>query len=205
MTSADSPTGRIYSTFPPRRQRLPAEAAHAHHRGRLQPDPSIRRPAASRADSLEAGRHALIRSLAELPKRSADTGSPSSSTAGREARRWRSGTLPAGWTIIYSRLGEKADEVIKRLRRDGERGDPGRHLRPGDRHVCRPPREELHRLRPNSPRGSTGSPLRPSPDADTPAEVEEDETDRPGAAKKKGPARRLSKQKRAALARIRKL
>ena len=46
--------------------------------------------------SLEAGRKALIRSLAST-NGSADTGSPSSSTAGRGARRWRRGTWPAGW------------------------------------------------------------------------------------------------------------
>ena len=87
----------------------------------------------------------------------------------------------------------------------GKRGDHGCHLRPGDRHLCRPPREDLHRLASPSRRGSSGSPRRPSSDADTPGEeTEEEEDDRRAAAKKKGPARRLSKQKRTALARIRK-
>jgi predicted RNA-binding protein with PIN domain len=151
--------------------------------------------------SLEEGRLALLRSLADYRKLRGhritvvfdgwEGGSP------REAR-----DRAGGMDIIYSRLGEKADEVIKRLVATGseeilvvtsDREIANFAARRGKASIDSLAfAERLERI-------AAG----PSSDADIPAEADED--DRLGTAKKKGPARRLSKQKRAALARIRKL
>jgi predicted RNA-binding protein with PIN domain len=153
--------------------------------------------------SLEEGRRALVRSLADYRKLRGhritivfdgwEGGSP-----GEERDR------AGGVDIIYSRLGEKADEVIKRLVAAGgeeilvvtsDREIVTFAARRGKTSIASLAfAERLERV-------AAG----PSSDADIPAETEEDEDDRAGAAKKKGPARRLSKQKRAALARIKKL
>ncbi len=154
--------------------------------------------------SLDEGRRALVRSLADYRKLRGhritvvfdgwEGGSP---TEERDCA--------GGVEIIYSRLGEKADEVIKRLLQTAteetmvvtsdreiatfaaRRGKPAiASLDFADR---------LDRL--------AASPVS---DADTPGETpEEEEDDRRNAAGKKGPARRLSRQKRTALARLRKL
>jgi predicted RNA-binding protein with PIN domain len=155
--------------------------------------------------SLEEGRRALLRSLAGYRKLRGhritivfdgwEGGSP-------HEERDRAG----GMDIIYSRLGEKADEVIKRLVATGseeilvvtsDREIATFAARRGKASIASLTfAEKLDQI--------TAAPL---PDADIPAEAEteEDDTDRRDAAKKKGPARRLSKQKRTALARIRKL
>jgi len=153
--------------------------------------------------SLEAGRKALIRGLAQYKRLRGhritvvfdgwEGGSP------LEER-----DLAGGLTIIYSRLGEKADEVIKRLVTTGS-----------EEILVVTSDREIATFAARRGTGTIASPefaarldriaAAPAPDADTPAEAEEDEADPPGVAKKKGPARRLSKQKRAALARIRKL
>ncbi len=153
--------------------------------------------------SLDAGRKALIRGLAQYKRMRGhritvvfdgwEGGSP------QEER-----DLAGGVAIIYSRLGEKADEVIKRLVAVGN-----------EEILVVTSDREIATFTARRGKGTIASPefaarldqlaAEPSSDAVILPETEEDEADRPGAAKKKGPARRLSKQKRAALARIRKL
>jgi uncharacterized protein len=155
--------------------------------------------------SLEEGRRALLRSLAGYRKLRGhritivfdgwEGGSP-------HEERDRAG----GMDIIYSRLGEKADEVIKRL---VAAANEEILVVTSDREIAHFAArrgkasidsfsfaERLERI-------AAGPPA----DDDTPADTEadEDEDDRSGAAKTTGPARRPSKQQRAALARIRKL
>lgn len=154
--------------------------------------------------SLEEGRRALVRSLADYRKLRGhritvvfdgwEGGSP---TEERDCA--------GGVEIIYSRLGEKADEVIKRLLQTvseeimvvtADREIVTFAARRGKTAIASLAfAERLERI-------AAG----PLSDADTPVETQEDkDDDRRAAAKKKGPARRLSKQKRTALARIRKL
>ncbi len=152
--------------------------------------------------SLEEGRNALIRSLAGYRKLRGHRitvvfdgwlgGSP------KEER-----DLASGVEIIYSRLGEKADEVNKRMLAKGDeeilvvtsdREIATFAVRRGKSAIASPAFDE--RLE----RGAAGFSA-----ADAPSEDDTDEDDdRPGM-KRKGPSRRLSKQQRAALARIRKL
>ena len=152
--------------------------------------------------SLEAGRQALVCSLANYQRAKGHRitvvfdgwlgGSP------REERD-RAGSVE----IIYSRRGEKADELIKRLLTQGseeilvvtsDREIAHFAARRGKTAVTSPAFAAILE-------GAAGEPA-----ADLPPErtEEEDET-RQGRAKKKGPARRLSRQQRTALARIRKL
>lgn len=154
--------------------------------------------------SLEEGRRSLVRSLADYRKRRGhritvvfdgwEGGSPTE-------ERDRAG----GVEIVYSRLGEKADEVIKRLLQmageeimvvTSDREIITFAARRGKTSIASSAfAERLEKI-------ATG----PLSDADTPAKPEEEEEDdRRAKAKTKGPARRLSKQKRTALARIRKL
>ena len=154
--------------------------------------------------SLEEGRRALVRSLADYRKLRGhritvvfdgwEGGSPTE-------ERDRAG----GLEIIYSRLGEKADEVIKRLVTAGsdeilvvtsDREIVTFAARRGKTSIAsRAFAERIERI-------AAG----PLSDTDTPGEKQEDKDDDcRAAAKQKGPARRLSKQKRTALARIRKL
>jgi predicted RNA-binding protein with PIN domain len=153
--------------------------------------------------SLEEGRRALVRSLADYRKLRGhritvvfdgwEGGSP---TEERDCA--------GGVEIIYSRLGEKADEVIKRLVAAGseeilvvtsDREIVTFAARRGKTSIASLAfAERIERI-------AAGS----SSEADSPGETEEEDDDRRAAAKKKGPARRLSKQKRTALARIRKL
>lgn len=152
--------------------------------------------------SLEEGRNALIRSLAGY----------------RKLRGHRITVVFDGWVggspleerdralgveIIYSRLGEKADEVIKRLLANGDeeilvvtsdREIATFAVRRGKSAIASAAFDE--RLE----RSAAGS---LPEDAADPDDTDEDD-DRPGM-KRKGPSRRLSKQKRAALALIRKL
>jgi uncharacterized protein len=157
--------------------------------------------------SLEEGRHALIRSLAAYRKIRGhrvtvvfdgwEGGSPT------EAR-----DLAGGVEIIYSRLGEKADEVIKRLLAEGSEESlvvtSDREIavfatRRGKTAIAAAPFDAL--LARSAAGGGGGS----SP-ADVPGatEGEEEEDGRTGM-KKKGPSRRISKRKRAALASFKKL
>jgi predicted RNA-binding protein with PIN domain len=150
--------------------------------------------------SLEEGRKALIRSLARYRQRKGHRitvvfdgwlgGSP---TEERD--------LAGGVAIIYSRLGEKADEVIKRL----VQGAAEETL------VVTSDREVSHCAERRG-QSAIASPafatlLMPTDIAPAAAckdqPLEEEDEREPG--KKKGPARRLSKQKRAALARYKKL
>lgn len=152
--------------------------------------------------SLEEGRNALLRSLAGYRKLRGHritvvfdgwvAGSP------KEER-----DLAGGVEIIYSRLGEKADEVIKRLLAKGDEEilvvSSDREIvvfatRRGKSAIASAEFEE--RLE----QFATGS----FP-ANASGEEESDEDDERPGMKRKGPARRLSKQQRAALARIRKL
>jgi len=150
--------------------------------------------------SLEEGRRALVLNLARYRKARGHRitvvfdgwqgGSP------KEER-----DLAGGVEIIYSRLGEKADEVIKRILKTGSEEilvvTSDREIatfaeRRGKTAIASP--EFAARL----DRIAAG---------DFPADepgAEDDDEERSGA-KKKGPSHRLSKQKRAALARIRKL
>jgi uncharacterized protein len=153
--------------------------------------------------SLEEGRNALIRSLAGYRKLRGHRitvvfdgwvgGSP------REER-----DLAGGVEIIYSRLGEKADEVIKRLL---ERGDEENLVVTSDREIAvfavrrgktAIASAEFDQLLERSAAGAS------APEASGGEEGDDDEDGRTGL-KGKGPARRLSKQKRAALARFKKL
>jgi predicted RNA-binding protein with PIN domain len=152
--------------------------------------------------SLEEGRNALIRSLAVYRKLRGHRitvvfdgwvgGSP---TEERD--------LAGGVEIIYSRLREKADEVIKRLLEKGgeeilvvtsDREIAVFATRRGKTAIASAEFDVLLE------RGVGGS----SPANAFGAEDADDDDERTGL-KRKGPARRLSKQKRTALARIRKL
>lgn len=156
----------------------------------------------SERKSLEEGRNALIRNLAGY----------------RQLRGHRITVVFDGWVggspheerdcalgveIIYSRLGEKADEVIKRLIARGaeeilvvtsDREIATSAVRHGQSAIAAAAFDErLEQIAAGEPpAGSDG------------AEGMDGEDDRPGM-KRKGPARRLSKQQRAAQARIRKL
>jgi hypothetical protein len=151
--------------------------------------------------SLEEGRTALLRGLARYKRARGhkitvvfdgwEGGSP------QEER-----DLAGGVAIIYSRLGEKADEVIKRLVAAGseellvvtsDREIATFAARRGKAAIASPDfAARLDQI-------AAGDPSAAPPEAG-----EDGEDDRSGA-KRKGPARRLSKQQRASLARIRKL
>ena len=151
--------------------------------------------------SLEEGRNALIRSLIAYRRIRGHRitvvfdgwvgGSP------EEER-----DLAGGVEIIYSRLGEKADEVIKRML--GKGGEETLVVT-SDREIA------VFAAR----RGKTviASPdfagrlerCAGASDAADEYDMENGEEDGRTGLKRKGPARRLSRQKRAALARLRKL
>jgi predicted RNA-binding protein with PIN domain len=158
----------------------------------------------SERKSLEEGRNALIRSLAGY----------------RKLRGHRITVVFDGWVggspleerdraggveIIYSRLGEKADEVIKRLLAKGDeeilvvtsdREIAVFAVRRGKSAIASAAFEErLEQVTAGSFPGESND----TDDAD-----EDEDGDRPGM-KRKGPSRRLSKQQRAAQARIHKL
>ncbi len=156
----------------------------------------------SERKSLEEGRNALIRSLAGYRKLRGHRitvvfdgwvgGSP------MEER-----DLAGGVEIIYSRLGEKADEVIKRLLGKGsdeilvvtsDREIAVFAARRGKTAIASAEFDALLE------RSAVGSSAAGSPGAGN----ADDDDDRSGT-KRKGPSRRLSKQKRAALARFKKL
>ena len=152
--------------------------------------------------SLEAGRQALVRSLADYRKLRGHPitvvfdgwvgGSP-------QEERDRMG----GIDIIYSRLGEKADEVIKRLL---AKGSEEIMVVTSDREIVNFAARRGKTSIASTAFASLIHGVSAGPAAGGPPEREEEEDeDRHAAAKKKGPARRLSKQKRAALARIKKL
>ena len=150
--------------------------------------------------SLEEGRRALVLNLARYRKMRGhritvvfdgwEGGSP---TEERD--------LAGGVEIIYSRLGEKADEVIKRM------------LRAGSEEILVVTSDrEIATFAARRGKGTIASPefasrLDRIAAGELPADADNDEgaeSERTGG-KRKGPARRLSKQKRAALARIKKL
>ncbi len=152
--------------------------------------------------SLEEGRRALVRRLAGFREQRGhritivfdgwEGGSP---TEERDRK--------GGLEIIYSRLGEKADEVIKRLLQEGneeimvvtsDRDIAAFATRRGKTAIAATAFESL------IDRIASGSSPEDSPNAKDAG----DDEDRTGM-KKKGPPRRLSKQKRDALARIRRL
>jgi predicted RNA-binding protein with PIN domain len=156
----------------------------------------------SEMKSLEEGRNALIRSLVGYRQLRGHRitvvfdgwvgGSPTEERA-----------LAGGVEIIYSRLGEKADEVIKRLLGKGseeilvvtsDREIVTFAARRGKTAVAS---AAFDALLEQSAAGSFAA------DASG-AENGDDDDDRTGM-KRKGPSRRLSKQKRAALARFKKL
>ena len=149
--------------------------------------------------SLEEGRNALIRSLAGY----------------RKLRSHRITVVFDGWVggspleerdraggveIIYSRLGEKADEVIKRLL---AKGDEEILVVTSDREIAT---FAVRRGQSAIASAAFDERLEQVNAGSSPAESDgaDEDDDRPGM-KRKGPSRRLSKQQRAALARIRKL
>ena len=155
--------------------------------------------------SLEEGRRALVRSLADYRKLRGhritvvfdgwERGSP-------HEERDRAG----GLDIIYSRIGEKADEVIKRLVAaaseeilvvTSDREIASFAARRGKASIA------SFAFAARLDRIAASPPSQTAP-AGMDEEEEETDADRP-AGKKKGPSRRLSKQKRTALARIKKL
>jgi predicted RNA-binding protein with PIN domain len=151
--------------------------------------------------SLEQGRNALIRSLARYRKLKGhritvvfdgwEGGSP------REER-----DMAGGVEIIYSSLGEKADEVIKRLLGNGNEENL---VVTSDREIAtfaaRRGRTTIASAAFDALLEQSAS---ESPAADPFGQKDIDDGDRTGM-KRKGPSRRLSKQKRAALARFKKL
>jgi uncharacterized protein len=154
--------------------------------------------------SLEAGRQALVRSLSGYRKLRGHRitvvfdgwvgGSP-------QEERDRAG----GLDIIYSRLGEKADEVIKRIL---AKGSEEIMVVTSDREIVNFAARRGKTSIASTAFASLLDGVAAGPASGGPPEKEEEEEedeDHHAAAKKKGPARRLSKQKRAALARIRKL
>jgi predicted RNA-binding protein with PIN domain len=153
--------------------------------------------------SLEEGRNALIRSLAGY----------------RKLRGHRITIVFDGWVggspleerdrageveIVYSRLGEKADEVIKRML---AKGDEEILVVTSDREIAT---FAVRRGKSAIASAAFDALLERNAAGFSPTGVpgavggDDDDDDRPGM-KRKGPSRRLSKQKRAALARIRKL
>jgi predicted RNA-binding protein with PIN domain len=167
--------------------------------------------------SLEEGRKALIRSLVEYQKKRRHSitvvfdgwlgGSPNE-------ERDRAG----GVEIIYSRLGEKADEVIKRLSaKSGEEiavvtsdRDIATYVtRRGHSVISSPAFDNLLEAMPESVKTTSDA------DAAQTSDIyyrkngwnteDDDSGDDNGKTKKKGPSRRLSKQKRSELAAFRKL
>ncbi|MCL2670313.1 MAG: NYN domain-containing protein [Syntrophaceae bacterium] len=153
--------------------------------------------------SLEEGRRALVRSLARYRQHKGHLitvvfdgwlgGSP------MEER-----DSAGGVTIIYSRLGQKADEVIKRL---VEAASEETLVVTSDREVSLFA-ERRGKAAIASPafasllaQSALDPPCGPDPDPGWMGDEEEEE--RPG--KKKGPSHRLSKQKRATLSSFKKL
>jgi uncharacterized protein len=152
--------------------------------------------------SLEAGRQALLRGLSDY----------------RKLRGHRITVVFDGWVggspleerdraggidIIYSRLGEKADEVIKRLL---AKGSEEIMVVTSDREIVNFAARRGKTSIASAAFASLLDGVAAGAASEVPQEAEEEEDgDRHTAAKKKGPARRLSKQKRAALTRIRKL
>jgi predicted RNA-binding protein with PIN domain len=152
--------------------------------------------------SLEAGRKALLRMLAGYRRARGhritvvfDGWAGGSPTEERD--------LAGGVEIIYSRLGEKADEVIKRM---VEKAGEETLVVTSDREIAvfTERRGKTAIASPAFAALLDGIASGPEPDT-VPEPEEEEEEDRGSAAKKKGPARRLSRQKRMALARFKKL
>jgi predicted RNA-binding protein with PIN domain len=161
--------------------------------------------------SLEAGRLALLKCLSGYRKKKGhritvvfdgwEGGSP------QEER-----DCAGGVEIIYSRLKEKADEVIKRLLQSGSEEIL---VVTSDREIVQfatrrgkaaiPSPAFADKLDSSIAAGSSSNLPEGAEKTEIPEKEEEDEEDRHAAAKKKGPARRLSRQERTALSRIRKL
>jgi len=155
--------------------------------------------------SLEAGRQALLQQASLYRKQKGhritvvfdgwENGSPFE-------ERDRQG----GITIIYSRRGEKADEVIKRMvLQKGEetvvvtsdRDIAGYVTRKGATSLTSPEFEAVI--------ARTAASATTSADADCSPEKDEEDDHESAGARKKGPARRLSRREKAAITRIKKL
>lgn len=151
--------------------------------------------------SLEEGRNALLRSLAAYRK-----------IRGHRVTvvfdGWKGGSpseerdLAGGVEVIYSRLGEKADEVIKRLLLEGSEESL---VVTSDREIAvfatRRGKTAISAAAFDALLARTGGEPPLADASDTEAGEEDDRS----GMKKRGPARRISKQKRAALARFKKL
>ena len=152
--------------------------------------------------SLEEGRNALLRSLAAYRK-----------IRGHRVTvvfdGWKGGSpseerdLAGGVEVIYSRLGEKADEVIKRLLAEGSEESL---VVTSDREIAvfatRRGKTAISAAAFDALLARTGG--EPVLADASGAEAGEEDEERSGM-KKRGPARRISKQKRAALASFKKL
>jgi uncharacterized protein len=155
--------------------------------------------------SLEEGRNALITSISLYRKQKGHA-----VTIVFDG--WEGGTPKeerdriSGINIIYSRKGEKADEVIKRMIQKKEEETlvvtSDRNIadfvnnRGGSAISSREFEELISMVK-------TGSPV-PRPHSEERYDKDEDDETREGV-KKKGPSRRLSRKKKMAMARIRKL
>ena len=151
--------------------------------------------------SLEEGRKALIRLLAEYRKNRGH-----SVTVVFDG--WIDGSFheerdrQQGVEIIYSRRGEKADEVIKRLI---EKAGEEIAVVTSDREIST---YAAHRGKSAIASPTFAALLKSKPSAASDAKDDlygDEEGNRQDKAKKKGPSRRLSKQKRITLASLKKL
>lgn len=149
------------------------------------------------AEDLEAGREALVRCLAEYRRRRSTHQITLVFDGWRGGGPWESRDLRQGVMVIYSRRGERADEVIKRLL-----------TREGSRSVLVSSDRELQRVADRaggiwiSASEFEARYLRPPLTAEEP---DSDQDSEPRRQAKKGPARRLSKRQRLKQQRLRKL
>lgn len=153
----------------------------------------------SERNSLEAGRRALVRLVSLYKKKKGhkltvvfdgwQSGSPF------EEREFESGI-----SIIYSRLGERADDVIKRIVRSKEEEVV---VVTSDRDIISyVERKNVAAISPQNFEGRiSDAQNRPDYFADT----DDDEDNGVPGTKKKGPAKRLSRRKKNELAKMRKL
>lgn len=156
----------------------------------------------SERKSLEEGRNALLRSLAAYRK-----------IRGHRVTvvfdGWKGGSpseerdLAGGVEVIYSRLGEKADEVIKRLLAEG--GEESLVVT-SDREIAvfatRRGKTAISAAAFDALLAKSGEESSP---ADASGAATGDEVDERSGMKKKGPSHRISKQKRAAMSTFKKL
>jgi len=155
--------------------------------------------------SLEAGRQALLQQVSLYRQQKGHR-----STVGFDG--WESGSpfeerdRQGGIAVIYSRRGEKADEVIKRMvLQKGEETVVVTSDRDIAGFVIRKGATALSSLEFEAVISRTASAATTSADAGSPPEKEEEDPRKPGDTRKKGPAHRLSRREKTALTRFKKL